>query len=123
MLAEDNSDVLVNVNLIDDEKAEQNRDNKRKLAGLGGIAQDEDEDVLMGLREKGVLEKYDAEISGPKKTEFTLEAGGTYATDHERALHRLNQELQSNRVRHLIDLRHFSQIISYLLISLGLCVL
>ncbi len=98
MLAEDNSDVLVNVNIVDDEKAEKNRQNKRKLAGLGGIAADEDEDVLMGLREKGVLEKYDAEIDGEKKTEFTLESGGTYAADHERAMRRLHEELQSNKV-------------------------
>lgn len=98
MLAEDTTDVLTNVNLVDEEKAEKNRENKRKLAGLGGILQDEDEDVLMGLREKGVLEKYDVEINGPKNPEFTLEANGSYFTDHERALKRLREELLSNRV-------------------------
>lgn len=99
VLAEDASDVLTNVNLEDEERAEKNRENKRKLAGLGGILQDEDEDVMMGLREKGVLEKYDVEISGPKKAQFILEANGTYATDHERALRRLQEELQITRVR------------------------
>ncbi|KAL5971626.1 tri-snRNP-associated protein 1 [Taenia solium] len=97
VLAEDASDVLTNVNLEDEERAERNRMNKRKLAGLGGILQDEDEDVMMGLREKGVLEKYDVELSGPKKAQFILEANGTYATDHERALRRLQEELQTTR--------------------------
>ncbi|KAL5112871.1 tri-snRNP-associated protein 1 [Taenia crassiceps] len=97
ILAEDASDVLTNVNLEDEERAEKNRENKRKLAGLGGILQDEDEDVMMGLREKGVLEKYDVEISGPKKAQFILEANGTYALDHERALRRLQEELQTTR--------------------------
>lgn len=98
VLAEDSTDVLTNVNLVDEEKAEKNRENKRKLAGLGGILQDEEEDLMMGLREKGILEKYDAEIDGPRKAEFTLEANGNYITDHERALKRLQEELQQNRV-------------------------
>ncbi|VDN96819.1 unnamed protein product [Rodentolepis nana] len=97
VLAEDPTDVLTNVNLVDEEKAEKNRENKRKLAGLGGILQDDEEDVLMGLREKGILEKYDAEIDGPRKAEFTLEANGSYVTDHERALKQLQEELQRNR--------------------------
>ncbi|KAM3177094.1 hypothetical protein ACTXT7_005196 [Hymenolepis weldensis] len=97
VLAEDSTDVLTNVNLVDEEKAEKNRENKRKLAGLGGILQDEEEDLMMGLREKGILEKYDAEIDGPRKAEFTLEANGNYITDHERALKRLQEELQQNR--------------------------
>ncbi|VDD80596.1 unnamed protein product [Mesocestoides corti] len=97
VLAEDPSDVLINVNLADDEKAAKNRENKRKLAGLGGIVQDEDEDVLMGLREKGILEKYDVEIDGPKKAKFTLEAGGTYAPGQELAMRRLEEELRANR--------------------------
>ncbi|KAL7062739.1 hypothetical protein AAHC03_022 [Spirometra sp. Aus1] len=95
VLDEDEGDVLVNVNIVDDEKAEKNRENKRKTAGLGGILQDEDEDVIMGLRVKGVLEKYDAEIDGPKKQEFVLGADGSYSSEHELALRRLQQELQS----------------------------
>uniref|UniRef100_A0A0R3WPH8 U4/U6.U5 tri-snRNP-associated protein 1 n=1 Tax=Hydatigena taeniaeformis TaxID=6205 RepID=A0A0R3WPH8_HYDTA len=96
-LAEDTSDVLINTNLEDEERAETTRANKRRLAGLGGILQDEDEEVLMGLREKGVLEKYDVEINGLKKAQFILEANGTYATDHERALRHLQEELQTAR--------------------------
>ncbi|KAM7541069.1 hypothetical protein Aperf_G00000029629 [Anoplocephala perfoliata] len=97
VLAEDTTDVLTNVNLVDEEKAEKNRENKRKLAGLGGILQDEDEDVVMGLREKGILEKYDVEIDGPKTAEFTLEANGSYVTDHERALKRLQEEILNGK--------------------------
>ncbi|VDN26977.1 unnamed protein product [Dibothriocephalus latus] len=96
VLDEDADDVLVNVNIIDDEKAEKNRENKRKTAGLGGILQDEDDDVIMGLRAKGVLEKYDAEIDGPKKQEFVLGSGGSYSSEHELAMRRLQQELQSS---------------------------
>ena len=90
--------MLTNVNLEDEEKAERNRKNKSKTAGLGGVLQDEDEDVLMGLRNKRILEKYDAEIDGPKMNTFTLEANGAYVSDRERAFNCLQEELRGFRV-------------------------
>lgn len=97
ILAEDGDDVLVNVNIVDDEKADKNRENKRNTAGFGGAMQDEAEDVLLGLRAKGVLEKYDAEIDGEKKNDFTLGSTIGYHGEQELALQRLREELQSGK--------------------------
>ncbi|KAF8560825.1 hypothetical protein P879_11521 [Paragonimus westermani] len=94
----DDTDVLVNVNLVDDEKAEVNRENTRKVAGLAGIADEEDEDVLLGLKQKGVLSKYDAEIDGARTSKFTIGPEGTYVPEAERVLEQLHAELRAGRV-------------------------
>lgn len=89
---------MINVNLADDEKAEINRENLRKAAGLAGIADQEDEDVLLGLRQKEILSKYDSEIRGVRKDEFTLGQTGVYNPEAERMLHRLQEELRAGKV-------------------------
>ncbi|KAA3672906.1 U4/U6.U5 tri-snRNP-associated protein 1 [Paragonimus westermani] len=93
----DDTDVLVNVNLVDDEKAEVNRENTRKVAGLAGIADEEDEDVLLGLKQKGVLSKYDAEIDGARTSKFTIGPEGTYVPEAERVLEQLHAELRAGK--------------------------
>ncbi|TPP61556.1 Hypoxia associated factor, partial [Fasciola gigantica] len=55
ILDEDDSDVLINVNLADDEKAEINRENLLKTSGLTGTADQEDGDMLLGLCQKAIL--------------------------------------------------------------------
>ncbi|THD23215.1 U4/U6.U5 tri-snRNP-associated protein 1 [Fasciola hepatica] len=97
ILDEDDSDVLINVNLADDEKAEINRENLRKTAGLAGIADQEDEDVLLGLRQKAILSKYDSEIKGVRKDEFTLGETGVYNPEAERMLRQLQEELRAGK--------------------------
>ncbi|KAA0190117.1 Hypoxia associated factor, partial [Fasciolopsis buskii] len=97
VLDENDEDVLINVNLADDEKAEINRENLRKAAGLAGIADQEDEDVLLGLRQKEILSKYDSEIRGVRKDEFTLGQTGVYNPEAERMLHRLQEELRAGK--------------------------
>lgn len=94
---EADTDVLVNVNIVDDEKADRNRENVRKTAGLAGIADEEDEDVLLGLRQKSILSKYDADISGPKNSQFVLGSEGTYVPQTERMLEQLNAELRAGK--------------------------
>ncbi|GAA53672.1 U4/U6.U5 tri-snRNP-associated protein 1 [Clonorchis sinensis] len=94
---EADTDVLVNVNIVDDEKADRNRENMRKTAGLAGIADEEDEDVLLGLRQKSILSKYDADISGPKSSQFVLGSEGTYVPQTERMLEQLNAELRAGK--------------------------
>ncbi|KAF5397749.1 hypothetical protein PHET_09133 [Paragonimus heterotremus] len=93
----DDTDVLVNVNLVDDEKAEVNRENTRKVAGLAGIADEEDEDVLLGLKQKGVLSKYDAEIDGVQTSKLTIGPEGTYVPEAERILEQLHAELRAGK--------------------------
>ncbi|CAL8095262.1 unnamed protein product [Calicophoron daubneyi] len=95
VLAEDDADVLVNVNLVDDEKAEVNRENIRKNAGLAGIADEEDEDVLLGLRNREILSKYDAEIKGITKSQFILGAGGSYEPSEEKILEQLQATMNA----------------------------
>ncbi|CAH8838288.1 unnamed protein product [Trichobilharzia szidati] len=94
---DDTEDVLVNVNLVDDEKAELNRENLRKTAGLAGIEDQEDEEVLLGLRAKTVLSKYDSEINGVKKDQFVISSNGSYNTESERLLKQLQAELKEGR--------------------------
>ncbi|CAH8513394.1 unnamed protein product [Heterobilharzia americana] len=94
---DDSEDVLVNVNMIDDEKADLNRENLRKTAGLAGIEDQEDEDVLLGLRSKTVLSKYDSEINGIKKDQFVISSDGSYNTENERLLKLLQAELKEGR--------------------------
>ncbi|CAH8606265.1 unnamed protein product [Dicrocoelium dendriticum] len=93
----DDNDVLVNVNMVDDEKAEKNRENLRKTAGLAGIEDEESEEVLLGLRKKGVLSKYDAEIQGMQKTQFTIGSEGSYMPESERLLAQLKEELRAGK--------------------------
>ncbi|CAH8486948.1 unnamed protein product [Schistosoma turkestanicum] len=94
---DESEDVLVNVNIIDDEKADVNRENIRKTTGLAGIEDQEDEDVLLGLRSKAVLSKYDAEINGIKKDHFVIDSDGVYNTENERLLKQLQAELKEGR--------------------------
>lgn len=95
---DESEDVLVNVNIIDDEKADVNRENIRKTTGLAGIEDEVDEDVLLGLRSKAVLSKYDSEINGIKKDHFVINSDGSYNTENERLLKQLQAELKEGRV-------------------------
>ncbi|VEL28382.1 unnamed protein product [Protopolystoma xenopodis] len=88
-----------NVNLVDDEKADINRKNKRMTLGLGAIVDDDFEEVSLGLKAKGILDKYDVEIDGEKKDEIVLGNSGMYLADHERAMERLQAELRASAVR------------------------
>ncbi|VDP79044.1 unnamed protein product [Echinostoma caproni] len=97
ILEDDDADVLINVNLVDEEKAELNRENLRKAAGLAGIADQEDEDVLLGLRQKEILSKYDNEINGVRKDEFTLGETGVYNPETERMLRQLQEEMRAGK--------------------------
>ncbi|CAH8519264.1 unnamed protein product [Schistosoma margrebowiei] len=94
---DESEDVLVNVNIIDDEKADVNRENIRKTTGLAGIEDEVDEDVLLGLRSKAVLSKYDSEINGIKKDHFVINSDGSYNTENERLLKQLQAELKEGR--------------------------
>lgn len=93
VLDEENDDVLVNVNIIDDERAEKNTENKKKKPDYKPYDEPEFDEYGM-LQPKDILDKYDEEIHGAKKQSFTLGSGGKYDAEHERNMEIIRQQLR-----------------------------
>lgn len=89
ILDDDDDDVLVNVNIIDEEKAEKNIDLRKKKPGYD--AYDETEDG-MGIK-KSVLKKYDEEIEGLKRDQFRIGARGEVDISPEAELLEIRKKL------------------------------
>ena len=69
---EENDDVLVNVNMVDDEAAEENTENRKKKLDYNPY-EDLEYDEHGNPREESILNKYDDEIRGGKlKKSFTI---------------------------------------------------
>jgi U4/U6.U5 tri-snRNP-associated protein 1 len=73
VLAEDGDDVLMNINIMDDEAAKRNLDNKKKRPDYNPYDVEEVDEYGM-LKEKEVLSKYDEVIGGEQKKSFQLGA-------------------------------------------------
>ncbi|CAG9863570.1 unnamed protein product [Phyllotreta striolata] len=71
ILDEDGDDVLVNVNMIDEEKYRKNIENKKKKA-IYNPYEDEEFDDDGNYRGKSLLGKYDEEIGGEKRESFKI---------------------------------------------------
>ncbi|KAL7302708.1 U4/U6.U5 tri-snRNP-associated protein 1 [Trichogramma pretiosum] len=69
VLAEDD-DVLVNVNMVDDERYKKNVTIKQKKPGYDAF--DESQYDEYGMSKGHILEKYDEEIGGEKRDSFTI---------------------------------------------------
>ena len=71
---DEEADVLMNVNMVDDEKYEKNVKNRQLRPELHGYNAFEDieYDNDGNLKTKGVLAKYDEEITGEERDEFTI---------------------------------------------------
>ena len=67
----DDEDVLENVNMLDDEKAAKNVDNKHKKPDYKPYDDDEFDEFGI-LKKSSLLSKYDEEIEGPKKDVFRI---------------------------------------------------
>lgn len=81
-ILEDGDDVLVNVNIVDDEKALQNIENKKNKPVYNPY-DDQEFDDQGNFKEKVVLSKYDDEIrGGPKKDSFVI--GNQGETEHDK---------------------------------------
>lgn len=93
VLDEDNEDVLINVNIIDDEKAEKNVENKKKKPDYKPYDEPQFDEYGM-LKSKEVLDKYDEEIFGQKRESFVLGSGGKYDAEHERNMEKIRQQLR-----------------------------
>ncbi|XP_073514547.1 U4/U6.U5 tri-snRNP-associated protein 1 [Phyllobates terribilis] len=95
VLDEDDSDVLVNVNMIDKEKADKNVELKKKRPDYKPYEEEESVDDMVMFRHKSVLSKYDEEIEGEKKKSFRLESGGTADGSWEKELQNIRQTLHN----------------------------
>ncbi|XP_044126540.1 U4/U6.U5 tri-snRNP-associated protein 1 [Bufo gargarizans] len=95
VLDKDDADVLVNVNMIDKEKANKNVELKKKRPDYKPYEEEETVDDMVMFRHKSVLSKYDEEIEGEKKKSFRLESGGTADGSWERELQTIRETLHN----------------------------
>lgn len=95
VLDEDEADVLVNVNMIDKERADKNVELKKKRPEYKPYEEEESVDDMAVLRHKSVLSKYDEEIDGEKKKSFRLESGGTADGSWEKELQNIRETLHN----------------------------
>ncbi|XP_005100515.1 U4/U6.U5 tri-snRNP-associated protein 1 [Aplysia californica] len=91
---EEEGDVLVNVNIEDDEKAEKNVDNKKKKPDYKPYDEPQYDEYGM-MKPSNMLEKYDEEIDGAKKESFTLGSRGHYDASEEKRMAEIRQQLRA----------------------------
>ncbi|XP_028314604.1 U4/U6.U5 tri-snRNP-associated protein 1 [Gouania willdenowi] len=92
---EEEEDVLVNVGLIDKEKADKNVELKKKKPDYKPYEEDESVDDMIAFKSKTVLSKYDEEIDGEKKKSFRLSTGGFADGQREREVQSMKEMLRS----------------------------
>ncbi|ETE56708.1 hypothetical protein L345_17580, partial [Ophiophagus hannah] len=88
VLEEEGGDVLVNVNMVDREKAKKNVELRKKKPEYKPYEEEE------SFKHKGVLSKYDEEIEGERKKSFKLDAVGMADGSRERELQNIRDSLQ-----------------------------
>lgn len=94
VLAEE-EDVLVNVGLVDKEKAEKNVEIKKKKPDYKPYEEEESVDDMVVFKGNSILSKYDEEIDGEKKKSFRLSTGGFADGERERELQAMKDALRS----------------------------
>lgn len=92
---DEEEDILVNVGLIDKEKAEKNVELKKKKPDYKPYEEEENIDDMIAFKSHSVLSKYDEEIEGEKKKSFRLGAGGFADGERERELQAMKETLRS----------------------------
>ncbi|XP_061574879.1 U4/U6.U5 tri-snRNP-associated protein 1 [Cololabis saira] len=92
---EEKEDVLVNVGLVDKEKAEKNVELKKKKPDYKPYEEEETVDDMVVIKPRTVLSKYDEEIDGEKKKSFRLSTGGFADGERERELAFIKQSLRN----------------------------
>lgn len=92
---DEEEDILVNVGLIDKEKAEKNVELKKKKPDYKPYEEEENVDDMITFKSRSVLSKYDEEIEGERKKSFRLGAGGFADGDRERELQAMRETLRS----------------------------
>lgn len=92
---EEEEDVLVNVGLVDKEKADKNVELKKKKPDYKPYEEEESVDDMVTFKSHSVLSKYDEEIEGEKKKSFRLGAGGFADGSRERELQAMRDTLRN----------------------------
>ena len=93
ILDDDATDTLVNVNMIDDEKVEKNKESiKKAKTGYNPYDQEEIDEETGELRRKNMLDKYDEEIDGEQKKSFVIGNQGFFSEDQQK-------EMQKAKIR------------------------
>ncbi|XP_068411563.1 U4/U6.U5 tri-snRNP-associated protein 1 [Eschrichtius robustus] len=91
---QEEEDVLVNVNLLDKERAEKNVELRKKKPDYLPYAEDESVDDLAQQKPRSVLSKYDEELEGERLQSFRLEQGGVADGLRERELEEIRAKLR-----------------------------
>ncbi|XP_063527772.1 U4/U6.U5 tri-snRNP-associated protein 1 isoform X1 [Pongo pygmaeus] len=91
---QEEEDVLVNVNLVDKERAEKNVELRKKKPDYLPYAEDESVDDLAQQKPRSILSKYDEELEGERPHSFRLEQGGTADGLRERELEEIRAKLR-----------------------------
>uniref|UniRef100_A0A8C6EY18 Spliceosome associated factor 1, recruiter of U4/U6.U5 tri-snRNP n=1 Tax=Marmota marmota marmota TaxID=9994 RepID=A0A8C6EY18_MARMA len=91
---QEEEDVLVNVNLVDKERAEKNVELRKKKPDYLPYAEDESVDDLAQQKPRSILAKYDEELEGERPHSFRLEQGGTADGLRERELEEIRAKLR-----------------------------
>lgn len=92
---EEKEDTLVNVGMVDREKADKNVELKKKKPDYKPYDEEESVDDMAMFKPKNVLAKYDEEIDGEKKKSFRLNAVGCAEGERERELQAIRDALRS----------------------------
>ncbi|XP_034043604.1 U4/U6.U5 tri-snRNP-associated protein 1 [Thalassophryne amazonica] len=91
---EEEEDVLINVGLVDKEKAERNVELKKKKPDYKPYEEEESVDDMIVFKPRSVLAKYDEEIEGEKKKSFRLSTGGLADGGHVKELQAMRETLR-----------------------------
>lgn len=92
---DEKEDVLVNVGLVDKEKAEKNVELRKKKPDYKPYDEEESVDDMVSFKQQSVLSKYDEEIDGEKKKSFRLTTGGVAHGEQEKELQAMREMLRS----------------------------
>ncbi|XP_038643397.1 U4/U6.U5 tri-snRNP-associated protein 1 [Scyliorhinus canicula] len=92
---DEEDDILVNVNILDKERANKNVELKKKKPDYKPYEEEESIDDMAVCKAKTILSKYDEEIDGEKKKSFRLEAGGIADGSWERELQQIRENLRN----------------------------
>ncbi|XP_029414055.1 U4/U6.U5 tri-snRNP-associated protein 1 [Nannospalax galili] len=91
---QEGEDVLVNVNMVDKERAEKNVELRKKKPDYLPYAEDESVDDLAQQKPRSILAKYDEELEGERPHSFRLEQGGMADGLRERELEEIRAKLR-----------------------------
>ncbi|XP_075408518.1 U4/U6.U5 tri-snRNP-associated protein 1 [Tenrec ecaudatus] len=91
---QEGEDVLVNVNLVDKERADKNVELRKKKPDYLPYAEDESVDDLAQQKPRSILSKYDEELEGERPQSFRLDQGGVADGLRERELEEIRARLR-----------------------------